>query len=271
LKKNIIEVNLDKIDTQIFLEELEIQYKIFNSISISLQEAMKNFSGKFAFLLYEKEKQNFYAVRGESADLYYYPIVIKNEILGYVINTEKYSLERVLVMASNFLAVEKINLEIDFEKILPLEKESIFYLGKTEFSKIDSIKENKIIKWNSTRRWGNCNRVLFGKSDDVWDNNENLNYVISFMSKYIISLDEIDELFLAYFNKSILSANEKDLDDFVDFLVELEKKIKGEKIEEKIKIKENYKHSFLDRYKEIEFPYFMESLERLKEVCLYFF
>jgi len=36
---------------------------------------MKEFTGKFAFLIYEKSTDKFYAVRGESATLFHYPVL----------------------------------------------------------------------------------------------------------------------------------------------------------------------------------------------------
>lgn len=129
-------------DSMLFLSSLQRLYK--GDVIIALQEAMSLYKGKFAFLIYHKDTKQFYAVRGDTADLHIATVTYKNErgeeIIGYVINTMKHSLEKGLSEVSNLWQLQP-NTERLVWKVEELPKESIFLCGKTGVEKIGVLKE----------------------------------------------------------------------------------------------------------------------------------
>lgn len=120
----------DIIDSAIFLSYLELSYAKSKNLVTSLNETMENFTGKFAFLIFEKSTKNYYAIRGDSADLYISTVVTtENEFIGYVINTELKSLLAGLNIATSALQISKIN--VVYQDPLKLEDNSIFLLETT--------------------------------------------------------------------------------------------------------------------------------------------
>ena len=64
------EVPKDKIDSQIFLQELDKAYEMDTDVIRALQTTMELFTGKFAFIIFNKSSNKYYAVRGKTADLH---------------------------------------------------------------------------------------------------------------------------------------------------------------------------------------------------------
>jgi len=96
------------IDSEIFLMHLEFAYEDEKHDFVkAINKAMKDFSGKFAFLIFEKELGKYYAVRGNTADLHFAKILSgpEKELIGYVINTEEKSLRNGLDVSCDYLGL----------------------------------------------------------------------------------------------------------------------------------------------------------------------
>jgi len=254
---------VDKIDSQIYLEELQKEYEKIKKSSRSIGKINgRFFMESLLFFCMKKKKNLFYAVRGKSALLYYYPIFIENKYIGYIINTERDSLEKSIIMTANFLAAEGIKIKIDNEKLALLEKESIFSLEERDIKTIGKIKEKEPITYRTfqTKKWAGHAKNYYWDEDE---NDCNINIVINFIGKFLFSLEEIDILFSKLFQKSILGASTEDLDTFSNILILMEDEIDGKKIE----IREGYKNYFMPLYQRIEFPYFFEYEEKLRKLC----
>ena len=125
-------------DSENFLNVLDKCYENSKDKDMvkTIKNAMKNFDGTFAFLIYNKITKLFYAVRGKSKTLFTSEITINNT-KGYVINTEKDSLDQCTSLIKKLLDLEKVKVDITESKVL--DSERIYLLGETikEIGKIN--------------------------------------------------------------------------------------------------------------------------------------
>ncbi len=134
----------DMIDSEYFALELS---KKGNRTVEALQETMKNFKGKFAFLIYNQDENSYYAVRGKTADLNIVRITI-GDVSGFIINTETDTLVRALIMLENFYPDMKIS------KIEELDKESIYRVNDDGIEKVGELEENERASAYELRSFG---------------------------------------------------------------------------------------------------------------------
>lgn len=127
----------DMIDSEYFALELS---KRGNRTVEALQETMKNFKGKFAFLIYNRDENSYYAVRGKTADLNIVNVSIGGTS-GFIINTETDTLVRALIMLENFYPDTKVS------KIEELDKESIYKINDDGIEKVGKLEENERISY----------------------------------------------------------------------------------------------------------------------------
>ncbi len=127
-------------DSLMFLQELQKAYASEKDIPKALNNAMSLFKGKFAFLIYSKVEKAFFAARGKTADLHIAHIKNeKEEIIGYALNTQKYSLEKALIDVSlNYQVVYGERIFWDIEN---LPDESVFFCAADGVVKLGEIKE----------------------------------------------------------------------------------------------------------------------------------
>lgn len=130
-------------DSLMFLNELQKQYLKKKEVVESLQAAMENFKGKFAFLIYCKKENQYYAVRGKTADLhiaYLKSVSPEGEVvpIGYVINTVKLHLEKALEVTCDIYELSSGRplfyeiKELPEETIFKCNEDNVYIIGKLE-------------------------------------------------------------------------------------------------------------------------------------------
>jgi len=215
------------IDSEVFLHHLDIAYKEEKKDFVkAINKAMSDFTGKFAFLIYEKAKSKFYAVRGNSADLHWVNLLLGTERkpIGYIINTEEKSLRNSLDIASAFLRLNDKMVNYNEKEVLNLEDESIFELTKDAIKKIGDIKENKKIwvndygRGNYGRVWGKEDYVApYPKKDTKFNYDTEIDRVINFMETYGLGIKDIDLLFTSVMGVPLSYIDSKDtIDIFIN-------------------------------------------------------
>lgn len=129
------------IDSNIFLLELDKNYEEGMEFIDAFKKTMDDFYGKFAFMIYDKTKDNFYIIRGNTATLYKYDFWIKNKYLGFVVNTDKDSLIKAVLLLINLHP--KANITFSDKFITELDKESIYIVKDLSLEKLEfSVREN---------------------------------------------------------------------------------------------------------------------------------
>jgi len=155
VKSGVILENSSLSDSENFLNVLDKCYEKDkkNNVPKAISNAMKNFNGTFAFLIYEKKTKLFYAVRGKTKTLFTSEIVIDNT-KGYVINTEKDSLDQCTNIVKKLMELDKVNITITESKVLQAER--IYLLGDTikEVGKISETEAPVYIAWRDNRETG---------------------------------------------------------------------------------------------------------------------
>jgi len=236
----------EKLDSEVFLMELEETYrkekKSEKRLVTSLQETMLKFSGKFAFLIYEKETKNWYAVRGKTADLHIIYILNpkdpaeEKEILGYVINTVKVDLRTATDSAIELLhMLGKPNIPLVSE-VVELAEESIFLLGPTIIEKIGELKQNYpvVVSTPATRTaWvghGYAGRGAWGVGmmGDDWDDLEDVEpfkevesataFLASWLRTYGLQIEDLDQIFVQTLGVTLLASTKSDYDTFKKYV-----------------------------------------------------
>ena len=208
-------------DSYVFLKELEV--KILSQgknrdVVLALQETMKAFTGKFAFLIYDTMGNNYYAVRGKTAKLFVsYVKDEKEKQVGYIINTDDDRINHAELMLRNLKESVKDTMYTIDEPVL-LEDEKIFLLGK-DILECGDIKENTATTTSySGAGYGNYrgkNRYPYAETTkNIPSSVEGLLY---FMNKYNLSPSDMDRLFQSTISKTLSSVEEKDAKDFLQY------------------------------------------------------
>ena len=178
------------IDSEFFASELgKAEGK---NIVEKLEKTLKDFVGKFAFLIYDTKTGESYAVRGRTADLH---IVSVNG--GYIVNTEEDTLAAALVLAKNFYP------DLVYGEIKALDTESVYFLGDSEVKKIGAVKEafpqNVPITQYPTAPWYRQNQRM-NKAFDV---------------DTVYELELLLESYYTRFNKSPFEASLNELKSYI--------------------------------------------------------
>jgi hypothetical protein len=208
------------VDSAIFLKKLDERYDGSNFVS-SIQEAMKLFNGKFAFLIYSKLEKKFFVIRGETATLFKIDIINEKtkEKIGYVINTEKDDMGFSLVRSINLLLL----LGLDYSYNLPVEEipiNSIFEVKNKELIKIGDLKE--------TKRW-EYNRTVWDNNKGTWekeipttvkgDSSSQIANFITIMTRSGLSIGDIDEIFFHITGEGMLGASKEDIASVDNYII----------------------------------------------------
>jgi len=227
----------DKIDSEIFLYYLDKAFTGDN-LYTALAETMKLFTGKFAFLIYDRINKKYYVVRGESATLFY---VVYNG--GLVINTERESLLRGLSDFVNDLQLIPAIFErkaydppdIVISDIKEIPPETVFEINGLELIKLGEIKENKKVwesVWNSEAARGFNSKGFLNTPKGVGyvggAENSNAEKILNFLREYDIDLLYLDRMCSVLFGKGLLECEDDDItclvDDVLNFVVKNTKK-----------------------------------------------
>jgi len=227
-----------KLDSEVFLLELDRVYSTETAgeeqFIKALKETMNNFTGKFAFIIYDKVTTIWYAVRGKTADLHISYILDpknSNAVTGYVINTARDDLGSSLdisIELMNLLNRPKIPL---WSEIEPLKEETIYRLDEGSVVVVGEIKQNipvyvpvasfpgvspeRMGVW-SGRNLGRYRNACWG---DMYvedeDEEEDVLGIVRELSDWIviygISWEELDVIMLKTLGVPILSCTPEDI------------------------------------------------------------
>jgi len=257
----------DKIDSQIFLDVLQETYKEKGDFLVAIKDSVNNFWGKFAFLIFEKSTGNYYAVRGETATLFFtYISIIKKDWTavgnGYVINTEKSSLEKGLIVSASHFPRE---LYLDYvalkdktvEKAGELEKNSIYLLGD-EIKKIGDVKETrKEYTWADPKYYWKG----YNTAKEI-PNKKEIETIINFMFKWAISFFYLDLICIMSLGVGILYLS--DYSKLVLILQDIDK-ISGNPNKKRNLWKIKTQNDYMNIHRKIEFPYMVNTEKEILE------
>lgn len=200
----------DMIDSQAFLEELTVNEKPFVE---ALTETTNKFFGKFAFLIVDRKAKQQYVVRGRTATLYKSEVTINGKPAGYVVNTSKLDLERVMLRFKNLVEME--GTLFDYVESELLEPESV-YIATTQFVKkigdvLETTKPVPVTTYHrETFQSGNAyqrpNCVASGVGIERY-----VNATVEFVQKYALSLQELDDLCMELFYEPLLGLSEEQI------------------------------------------------------------
>jgi hypothetical protein len=168
---------------------------------------MSGYTGKFAFLIYEKKTGKYFAARGSSATLFTSELSIKDLKIGYVINTEEEGLSWGLVRTKNIFNVMGYDLRYTKPEKLPECK--IFELGDS-IKEIGDIKENRKVE----------PAVIIG-GVSVNENHflRNTTTIINFCEEVHISIRTLDEICYIIFNKGLISLSKEDINTLINKVI----------------------------------------------------
>lgn len=257
------------IDSQIFHDRLEEWGKENPELTLDkfLPNCVGEFYGKFAFLIYDKQFGNMYAVRGKERTLSTSEAFIDGKKIGYVINTQAIDLKSNIFLFPN-VAFCTTGKKITFGEVKELEMNSIFLLKNMEIEKIGDIKEEekpvKIIQ-PSTQGWA-YRGVHPAQTKSKWWEGETDNFFTK--NEFHLSLPELNYLCYLMVGGSMLSLTEDDLAEIEKFTGMLRGRYAHKKrmIWEKITMKCVGTVMNVYEHFELQFPYFMNTVKELNEV-----
>jgi hypothetical protein len=188
-----------------------------------LTEAVADFHGKFAFLF--SIVGNDYIVRGKSADLYITYLMSSPKktakVIGYAVNTSLELLDRCGVLLSNLQQLEGKG-DLTFTTPIPITAESIFKANDLDIESLGEIKETTAPTYyqknygavpatSSFTGQGGTN----GTGETDYSISSKFNKVIyEFMVDNVLRVVDIQNLFMAFYNVSLLEVTEEILAHF---------------------------------------------------------
>jgi len=242
-----------------------------------LNETMKKFTGKFAFMFYFHEYSKFYIVRGKSADLYISYLMSSGrkdaKQIGYVINTSGDLLDKCCILLSN---LHQLNTgeTLWFTPPVILPEESI-YVAETDIKKIAEIKENvettTYYRGGYNQNWHEEGDNSYWKKSSSPSKDEIRNEkVFNFMKEYCLRVKDIQHLFMSLYGVSLLEVEEVVLNHFVTKVIPRLENSTTKKIRRKLAracngfVRENY---YTD--KGFEYPWMLNTKSAQLEMCNY--
>ncbi len=267
------------IDSQKFLTILQQFYSEkrkgkkpgLNDIVAALKKSMEKFTGKFAFLIYEKKLNRYIAVRGKTAKLH-----IARLDKGYIINTDEDDLKWGIIQASNFLQISN-NISIDcVGEVKELDAETIYILGQDCEKKIGEITEN--VKVYVCPATGHGRYSNYGWPSEYREqrqpplitpsNNQPTlaRKITQFGRRNLMNPVEIDHLLRFGIGIGLTDISSEDDDIIKEFLTEAEIYNSAKKKELWKLIDRDISTEYLYETKKIQFPYFMNGTFELENI-----
>lgn len=241
--KKLCEENKDKnyedmIDSEIFATWLQKVYdenkdKKFSEV---IKMTADYFYGKFAFMIYAKEEDTFYIVRGSSATLFGCQVLKGKTPIGMIINTEDDDLDKAISIYKQSVDTLGKN-SLDFSKIEALERETVYLYNpeKFEVEEIGDIDQhysaitytNTVSRTKHQNRNHNKNYMGYGMGpwDDYYDDEDDFNSspkekeevikefigkIGEFMTETDLSVRELERICHMIFGSSLLELAEEE-------------------------------------------------------------
>jgi hypothetical protein len=249
------------IDSEIFLNELEEQYKKEKDIVILLQKTMELFNGKFAFII--EHANHIYVVRGKTAELHTLDITHNGEKIGMIINTGEVSGERAVIEAGCYIKLigKSVGFSSKFEE---LEKETIYeFLPDRSLVKLGELKETDRVVASVIRGYtpAGTGTIVDVSSRNIFTSDTSKR-LYDYMVELGLNIEELDKLLFICVGTGILQLVPADLDDIWFYMEELKKRKNGSGNSKVLwdSIKTCTGEFRMDNYAKIDvqFPYFLE-------------
>jgi predicted glutamine amidotransferase len=269
------------IDSEKFLYHLDKEYK--DNLPTSLASTMEKWTGKFAFLIYDKGANKYYASNGKTADLYItYLVSVKKEKgadgkdveistkLGYLINTTITSLNNAIPVIQGIMQILGEKLLFTYPK--ELEDNAVFELGATDIEKVGDIKENSKITYTNITVGGSDSNFFSGRNTTHTSEISSIykkmgTEIQDFLTESELDYKDLDELFMVLYSIPFFGASPHNIRNFTtDAIPYFRKRVfhKLAKLWRDIKTTE----SGMDFLKEnqLQFPYFFNSFRSLQYI-----
>jgi len=182
-------IDLTKVDSQVFLTNFEKWWLESNNdltFPKALSEYMKQWEGKFAFLIFDLKDSTYYVVRGSTASLYWTTV---NEKL--IINTEQKELIGGLNILSQLNQVLH-NQSLEIGEVKEIDKNSIFKFNResSTLEKVEDIVENAITYTQSSTYgyWQTANGVQTWVPYNRYVKSEHKKHAYSTLTNYVRDL-----------------------------------------------------------------------------------
>lgn len=230
--------------------------------------AMKDFAGKFAFIIRDKDNGNDYIIRGKTAELWFSTLTIEDKVHGYVINTSR---ETMLAAFYNFINIAMIHLgtkkiEMSDPKLLGLE--TIFLAKEKELKVIGSTEEKTPVKIHKpivvNPNNDNSTAITPRMTDDVAKSFlsgivKQSERVYKFLEDHSLSILDLQIIFQIFAGISLLELEKEDINAFNEFMIP---KLSADgKTRKKVREALNYKTFPIDIYKkaDLEYPWMLNK------------
>jgi glucosamine 6-phosphate synthetase-like amidotransferase/phosphosugar isomerase protein len=254
------------IDSEVFLRELSKAYDGKNFVK-AMQTTMEKFTGPFAFLIYSKLEDRYFAVRGHTKTLFYTNVFIDDAKVGYMINTEREDLVKNLnrvFYASHFIT----DYHFYFEEPVLIPENSIVELKGTYTRVIGAVVENDVEKapaYVAPYYNQHVAPVITGTHLNK-DGSYIFQPMIDFMEKSCLTLEELDIITLRTLGLSLTTMNDVDFSTFIEYILPaLNANVTRRKAQTWLEMKRVSKFATFDIYNKfkVRFPYFLEKTTRL--------
>lgn len=246
------------IDSEIFLKELEENYKKEKDIIKLLQKTMEDFTGKFAFIIeYDK---HIYVIRGKTAELSSLDITHDNKKIGLIINTGSISGERAVIETHCFakLIGKSVGFASKFEE---LNKETIYeFIPETKsLVKLGELKETERV---ITGRYVPVNSTIIDNSSFTFTHTAS-EKLYHYMLELGINIEEFDKLITVCSGAGILQLVPADFETICYYLEGLKKRKSGNAKSKLLwdSIRNHSGEFKMDNYEhlDVQFPYFLDQ------------
>jgi predicted glutamine amidotransferase len=250
-----------KIDSAIFAEELNTNYT--GDVVKDLQTTLGMFHGKFAFMIYHREENAFYVARGRTAPLYRMDLSFDDGRKGFVVNTEKLSLEYAMMLASNSAHISGIDVTLgpveilDLETVYRVEGEKLTKVGtalQTDPEVVQAAKKDFTKGTGGTSatvQGGGTTNVPTALDHEVAD-------IVEVMAEARLSVFDVDKISYILTGMSLLEHTADSFSTLVDTMQELLLRCDRKKTANwDVMCTKMIPETIYKKYPEISFPYFL--------------
>lgn len=271
-------------DSEVFFEYFMKMYEQHKTDFVkAVQEAMKEFTGKFALMYHVESTASTYIIRGKTADLYITYLKESSDekapVMGYAVNTSKDVLENCCLLLSNLEQLDGRH-ELLFSEPALLAEETIFLAKEFGLEKVGEIKENTSVYSSYSR---GVIDTWEGYNDD--DNllgiqpvakNTPINYaadnaikyaaeIYKFMEDFSMSPKDMSRLYYQIFNASLLETDDGTMKFFTTKLMDKLRSRTTKIIRKRLKAATGGKLPS-DVYITYEFPWMLNSKDKQVEL-----
>lgn len=225
---------------------------------------MENFSGKFAFIIRNKNTNSDYIIRGKTAELWISYLTTDKKKLGYVINTSKETMLSTFNLFKNTCALVDGN-EYKLSEPLLLEQETIFIADKDSIKIVGKTKETtpilpveiSVIPFVKRQK-----QVIKGVEEIIKLSEK----VYRYLDEHNLDLLDLQILFQAIAGISLLELTKEDVVMFTEFLIP--KITASKKVKAKVKdiLKEKIFPHELYKLHGLEYPWMLNDSNKVLEI-----